>query len=263
MDINNTKNNVNNKLTSSNNKKINNFYNTKENQNVYSSDEINNLSYELAIKYDKRTYCEYYISLLKLKNIFLFTFFNNDDYNSKIIKIDLFFIRFTVYYAVNELFFSDDTMHKIYETKGSFNLEYQLPITIYSSLISMFLNIILNSLALSNDSIIDFKNDKNKEDVLKRRDKLIFKLKIKFIFYYFISFIFLLCFWYYISMFGAIYRNTQVHLLKDTLISFAISMFIPFIINLLPGLFRIPALSSEKKEKGCLYKFSKIIQLFL
>ena len=40
-------------------------------------------------------------------------------------------------YTVNALFFNDDTMHNIYENKGSFDLEYQLPTTIYSSLISM------------------------------------------------------------------------------------------------------------------------------
>ena len=108
---------------------------------------------------------------------------------------------------------------------------------------------------------INFKSDKNKNDVSKRKEKLIFSLKIKVLVYFVISFLFLLCFWYYVSMFGAIYRNTQVHLLKDTLISFTISMITPFIINLLPGLFRIPALSNKKEKKECLYKFSKILQL--
>ena len=62
-------------------------------------------------------------------------------------------------------------------------------------------------------------------------------------------------------MFGAIYRNTQYHLLKDTLMSFALSLFYPFIINLLPGIFRIPSLSDQKNKKICLYKFSKVIQM--
>jgi hypothetical protein len=61
----------------------------------YSDDEKNELSYELAIQYDKRTFCEYYISLIKTKHNFIFTFFYNNDYNSKIIKIDNFFISFS------------------------------------------------------------------------------------------------------------------------------------------------------------------------
>ena len=87
-------------------------------------------------------------------------------------------------------------------------------------------------------------------------------LTIKFILYFIISFLFLLFFWYYISIFGVIYRNTQMHLLKDTLISFGLSSIIPFMYYLLPGIFRIPALSKTSKNKVCLYNFSKFLQSF-
>ena len=85
----------------------------------YNDEEKNNLKYELALKYDKRTYFEYYISLLKTQHIFIFSFFYSKDYNLRIIKIDLFFISFALSYAVNALFFNDNTMHKIYEDEGS------------------------------------------------------------------------------------------------------------------------------------------------
>ena len=62
-------------------------------------------------------------------------------------------------------------------------------------------------------------------------------------------------------MFCAIYINTQIHLLSDTLISFGISLIYPFGIYLLPGFFRIPALSSSKNKRNCLYEFSKFIQM--
>ena len=62
-------------------------------------------------------------------------------------------------------------------------------------------------------------------------------------------------------MFGAIFRNTQIYLLNDTLISFALSLVYPIGIYLLPGLFRIQALFGPKKDKKCLYKFSKAIQM--
>ena len=119
-------------------------------------EEINILPYELAILYDKRTYCNYYLSLLRTKHNLIFTL-NNNDYNTRIIKIDLFLIGITIEYAINALFYNDNTMHKIYESKGQFDLESQLPIIIYSSLISLLLNTPLNSFALSNDEIISFK----------------------------------------------------------------------------------------------------------
>ena len=90
---------------------------------------------------------------------------------------------------------------------------------------------------------------------------LYFKLKIKFAFYFIISFLLLLFFWYYISMFGAIYRNTQYHLLKDTLLSFVISMITPFGFYFLPGILRIISLSDSHKNRKCLYNFSNILLL--
>ena len=223
----------------------------------FNDEELNNFSYSIALKCDKRTYSQYYISLLRTKHILFFSFCNNNDYNSKIIKIDLFFIGFILDYTVNALFFDDKTMHKIYEDKGKFNIIYQLPQIIYSYLISSVLDTLLQLLALSDDDIIDFKqnNDNEKETTLKR------KLCIKFICFFILGFICLLCFGYYLSMFCAIYINTQIHLIKDTLLSFGISLVSPIIIYIFPGLFRIPALSDQNKKSKYLFLFSKFLQM--
>ena len=63
-------------------------------------------------------------------------------------------------------------MHNIYESKGSFSIEDQLPKIVYSSLISMALNTLLKLLALSNSGILKFKQNKKKIDVNERAEKL-------------------------------------------------------------------------------------------
>ena len=233
----------------------------KKNKNEieYTDDEINEFSYDIAIKHDKRTYFQYYISLLKTKHDIIFTFFYSKDYNARTIKIELFFIGFTLNYTVNALFYDDESFHKLFEFEGSFDFLYQIPKIILSSLISMILNIVIKYFSLSNDDIIKLKQNKKKspEDGVE----FMRKLKFKFILYFIISFIVLLFFWYYLSMFGAIYKNTQYHLLIDTLISLVLSFIYPFGIYLLPGLFRIPALSNTKKERVCLYKISQLFQM--
>ena len=62
-------------------------------------------------------------------------------------------------------------------------------------------------------------------------------------------------------MFGAVYRNTQYILLEDTVLGFALSLVTPFVIYLIPGLFRIPALSNPQRNKRCLYNFSKMFTI--
>ena len=231
-----------------------------DNTMKYTDAEVNSLSYDLARLYDKRTYCQYYISLLKTKHGLIFAL-NNKDYNSTIIKIDVFLIGFTIDLVVNALFFNDDTMNNIYERKGEYDWETQIPIIAYSTLISMVLNLPIGLLALSDDTIISFKQNKSKINLTKRGEELKKKLNIKFILYFIIGFLILAFFWYYIAMFCVIYKNTQLHLIKDTGMSLGLSLLIPFGTYLLPGLFRIPALSNRKNKRKCLYNFSKILQL--
>ena len=123
------------------------------------------------------------------------------------------------------------------------------------------LNTSLKILALSEGNILNFKKNKNTKDLNKRQEDLNHLLKIKFILYFIISTIFIIFFWYYLSMFCAIYRNTQLHLIKDTLLSFGLSLLYPFGIYLLPGIFRISALSNRKSKESYVYNFSVILQM--
>ena len=219
--------------------------------------ELNHLEYNRALNLDKRSYIQYYFSLLKMKHLILFTFYTKNDYNSRIIKIILFLFSFALYLTINALFFNDKTMHKIYEDQGNFNFVYQIPQIIYSTIISSLINMIIKYLSLSEKNIIKIKNENNKTN--KNISELLKCLIIKFIIFFILIYIFLIFFWYYLSCFCAVYHNTQYHLLKDTLISFGLSLIYPFIINLLPGLLRIPSL--KKKNRENIYKISKIIQL--
>ena len=107
----------------SNKKQITNKLSNKK-PNILRDDELNILEYKEALKLDKRTYVQYYLSLLRTNHILIFTFFTNTDYNSKIIKIILFLFSFALYFTINALFFNDKTLHKIYDDQGNFNFIY-------------------------------------------------------------------------------------------------------------------------------------------
>ena len=161
---------------------------------------------------------------------------------------------------MNALFFNDSTMHRILLDEGDYNIIYQLPQIIYSSLISSLIKLLLTSLALTENNAIQIKSEKNYNVKIKNLDTMINNLNLKFTGFYSFNFLLLFFFWYYLSCFCALYPNTQIHLIKDTLISFAISLLIPFFINLIPGIFRIPSLKSVKTKREGYYKFSKILQ---
>ena len=225
--------------------------------------ELNSLEYEEAFQLDHRNFWQYYISLIKYNHPISFSFGSYNDYNSKIIKIFLFFFSFCLEFVINTLFFTDDTLHKIYEDKGKFNFLYQIPQILYSTLISRVIDSFIKNFALSQDIISSLKQEKEKKGLEKIRKKLISTLKYKFTIFFLSTFIVLLFLLYYITCFCGIYVNTQIHLIKDTLISLLSSFFIPFGLFLLPCIFRISSLNVEKPSLKLLYKFSQFLENWL
>ena len=223
--------------------------------------ELNTLESELAVEKDKRTYFQYYFSLLKKKQLILFTFLPADDYNLLSIKISLFLISFSLSFTINGFFFTDETMHKVYENNGIFDFLFQIQQILYSTIISSVINTTLKLLSLSEKNILEIKKEKNFKKAMKKSKKIKNYIKIKILIFFILSTIFLIFFWYFISCFCIVYNNTQIILINDTLISFGLSMLYPFGLNLFPGFLRIPALRSKKKDKKILYKISLLVAI--
>ena len=233
--------------------------NVPDRENDY---EMNNLSYIDALKYDKRTCCDYYGSLIKNKQIFVFTFCSFNDYNSGIIKKFIFFLSFALHYTINALFFNDSNMHQIYEDEGKYNFSYQFPKILISTISStIILRIILQTLVLTDKSILQVKYQPTRDLALEMKKKILKCINIKFAIFFILNFILLVLFWFYLTCFNAKYANTQVYLIENTFISFGISLVYPFIINIIPACLRISSLEDKNKDKSCLYSASQIMQL--
>ena len=86
-------------------------------------------------------------------------------------------------------------------------------------------------------------------------------MKIKFTFFFILNFILLGLFWYYLTCFNAVYKNTQIYLIENTFISFGFSLFYPFIANIFPTMIRMCSIHSSNKNQSYCYKVSQIIQL--
>ena len=257
------------------NKKIDNNKNSLNNKKIYpkiprvelkhklphlNDCELNDYSYEKALLYDKRTFCQYFCSLIKLEHLLFFAIIPSKDYNSKAIKICIFLFSFALNLTDNALFIDEENMHNIYELKGVYDIINQIPQILYSYIITSIINFIIIYFSLTQKDIIEKKNNLNKSidipDIPKYK-KLIQIIFIKFVIFFIISFIFLLFFWLYISCFCFIYKNTQIYLIIDSLFSFGLSMLSPFIFYFISSIFRINSLKNKGK-KYC-FIFSKLI----
>ena len=225
----------------------------------YNNCELNALNYEKAVVYDYRSLSQVYSSLLISRHIILFAFYPIKDYNIRIIKINLLILSFDIHFAINTTFFTDEAIHQIYEDKGKYSVSFFIPKIFLAFLLSYFCICIIRYLSLSERIILEIKNEEDSVKLAELEQKSKRNLIIRYIIFYILSLIFLIVFWYYLSSFCALYRNTQSFLIKNTIISFGISLIFPLIYNLFPSAIRI---HSFKEKNECLYKFSSVLQIF-
>ena len=242
------------------NKSLNkNLNNIKNNIFQIYDSELNLLTYKEALILDKRTYINYYISLLKVKHPLLFSFIPYKDYNIIIIKISILILSFVIYCGINTLFFDDSAIHNIYENKGNYNINYHISKIIYSFFISHIICSLIKYLSLSERALLNIKYEIKLKNIGNKEEKVKRCLFIKYIIFYIIGLIFLIFFWFYLSCFCAVYKNSQIYPFINTLLCIILSLLYPFLINLIPGIFRIPSLT-KKRNSEYLFKISKVIQ---
>ena len=223
---------------------------------VLLDEELNSVSFEIASRQDYRGYLRYYWSLLKLKQLFIFTFYTYKDHNLRIAKIVLFILFISFYFAFTALFFNDNIMRQIYIYKGNTNAAIHIPNIILSSLCCLIMNFIVRFVSLSDRDINKIKCEKNLENrkALCKQAKKALKIKLYILFA--VSAILIILCWYYVAAFCAVFKNSQGHYFINLAVSFIVCNIWPCVTSLIPPIFRIQSLKSGSE---CMYKFSQII----
>ena len=163
--------------------------------------------------------------------------------------------------AMNVFFYSDDSMHKIFLNYGKYNFIQQIPQIIYTTIISQILEVLLCYLSLTDKHIYDIKKIIQKSDKIEIL-KILKCIKIKLILFFILTFIFYIFYWYSITTFCAVYENTQITFIKDSLLSFLLGILYPFVVYLIPSGLRIIAIRNAKMNLRCIYKLSDVLPFF-
>ena len=258
-----------------NNKKLSNtIYTSKGNKNLidsdkksensqlykYENDELNDLPFDKALKYDKRFFCKYYCYILLSSHIILNILFIHNDYNLFIVKLGLLFMTFPINLTMNIFFYTSKSMKLNYinsleDISTFWNNIYN---SIYSSLLSNSLLIILKFICLTHGSVRKLRQIRDIDKAQKKSKCVLLCMKIRIIIYFILSLVFLIIFGYYVLCFCAVFENTQVELIKLTFTSWVFSLIYPFILCFFTGILRLLAF---KLENSCIYKIKQIFQL--
>ena len=227
---------------------------------VINEEDLNSIDYDTAIKIDKRNYWKYYWSLLKMKQLCIFTFFTHTDHNSRSVKIILFTLFISFYFAFTALFFNDDIMRDIYIYKGSPLAAIHVTNIILSSFCCLVMNLIIRFVSLSERNIHKALNEKNPDDRRSKIEEIRRQLSIKLIIVFITSGLLIGLCWYYVAAFCAVFKNSQGHYFANVLCAFIICNLWPCVTSLIAPWFRIKSI--KDKNSKCMYKLSQIIAYF-
>ena len=233
----------------------------KKKEELLSDYELNDLEYLDAIELDKRNFLKIYFYYLKREHLIFFTFFNPNDFNLFSIKLSKIFLSICTYMAFNVFFFSDESMHNVYTSGGEHDFFGQLAQMIYSTIIGQLLQIFINYLTMTDIQYYQLKELLKEQNLNKNQNIRIMKIiKYKIIIFYSFTFLLFMFFWYLISAFCAVYENTQIIFVTDSLTSFSMEQLYPFILYLIPAGLRL--LSLRRKNLKFVYCLSDKIPFF-
>jgi len=225
----------------------------------YEPDELNELPLDKAIDHDKRSFCSYYWDILKFCHIILNVFLRNKDYNLFVVKLGLLLMTFPINLTFNIFFYTNKSIEINYiKTMDDISMvRDNMSKTIYSSVLSTTLLIMLKLLALTHKSVKALRKIKDVGFAQKKSVCVLRCIKIRITLYFILSFGFLIIFGFYNLCFCAIFENTQKEVVKSTFSSWLISLSYPFIICFFTSTFRS---LSFRWNSRCLYVIKLLMQ---
>ena len=148
------------------------------------------------------------LKLVKKSNSILFIFYKN--YDSRGIKIIILVCNFCLNICINQLFFTESTMHKIYTEESKYNFMDHLSQIVLSTIISSVIITIVKLIILTDKAINTFKKSFSviqKKEAKKNAKNLMTRIKIKYIIFCILVVILTVIFWYYVACFCAVFIN--------------------------------------------------------
>ena len=227
------------------------------NEEEYLKTEFDDMEYDDAIKYDTRTFGEYFTDKLLENQIFLNTFFNQDNLKPMTIKVILLLLNIDLYFVINGLFYSEDYISELFHSDEEEKFFSFFPRSIsrffYTTIVGVIVSAIMGCIFIEEGKVKRvFMREKENHVEIKYQISLIIKsMKKNYIIFTIICCIISLFSWYYISCFNNVYPGVKGEWIKSSVTIIIIMQVLSFLAGLLVAIIRLLSFKC-KSEK--LYK---------
>ena len=173
-------------------------------------EDLQDMDYEKAIIYDKRSFMRMYWSFLLESQIILGTFCTENYLYLLVIKLSFLICTFQISFFLNSLFYTDEYISDAYHNEGVLDFFTGLPKSIYSFIATLITTNLLKMLSNSKNELKKLITEKEYNNNYRVLINIkLKKLKIKLIIYFILVFLLGAFFSYYVASFCSVYRNSQ------------------------------------------------------
>ncbi len=187
--------------------------------------DIDKAPFKIAVNEDKRIYLKMLFDNCVSKIDFISITIFPQKFDILSIALSLYIFSMALDFTMNSLLFSDDVVSSNYHSEGKMSFLTSTLLSMASNVISILISFIFVHLsqytiyfeALDQETL-------NDESYCKICSKILRYMKMKLIFYFLLSLIFIVVFWYYVTLFCIIYHNNQVNWIIDCVTGIGMSL---------------------------------------
>ncbi len=227
------------------------------NEEEYLKTDVDDMDYDDAIKYDTRTFCQYFYDKFKENQILMNTFFNPDNLKPLTIKVLLLLLNIDLYFVINGLFFSESYISELFhsdkEEKFFSFFPRSIPRFFYTTVVGGIVSTIMGCIIVEEKKVKRvFIREKENQQQIKDEIALIIKsIKKNYIIFIIICLFISIFSWYYVSCFNNVYPGVKKEWIKSSITIMIIMQILTFLAGFLVALIRLVSFKC-KSEK--LYK---------
>ena len=242
-----------------NDKIINDTLNAKKfgdhiNIEEYLKPDLDDLEYDDAIKYDKRTFFVFLSDRLKEKQIFMDTFFNREHLRPFSIKVILLLLHIDLYFVINGLFYNEKYISELFYSTEKETFFSFFPRSIsrffYATLVGMFISIIIDWFFVEEKKIKRILI-REKEDPIQLKYEIssnVTSIKKRYNAFIFLCLFISVISWYYVSCFNSSYPGVKIEWIKSSITIIIIMQILSIIEILLEAILRSISFKFESEK---------------
>ena len=223
----------------------------------YLKTDVDDMEFEDALKYDERSFCEYFYDRFKEKQIIMDTFFNPESLKPMTIKIIILLLNIILYFVINGLFYSEDYVSDLFNSDKEEKFFSFFPRSIsrflYTAIVGAIIEIIVDFVTFDEKKIkrLFLREKKNTLQIKYEVSLMTTDIKRNYLILIIICFVIDLISLYYVNCFNNVYPNLTGEWIKSSICIIIIFQILYILIALLDALIRFLAfkLKSERVYK--------------